>query len=223
MQKPRTLVAGRLPAEAEDRKRLRSRAVRVRQGPPPFRRAGRNRRDPASSQNAYHFLSRARAHARPGAHHPRPDDHGGGLVYRADPPQTPPLPLARTHAHARRGSSEGTPPLANVIALGPGRHKAPGDERGIEGPDGPHVVPDRVVAALALGQGAHAPAGEPRPEQVGGDGLRLVDDAAPEQVAVVRGQGVDLLALVVHGEREVLAVLDPEVAVEAAPVRAMKW
>ena len=135
MQKPRTLVAGRLPAEAEDRKRLRSRAVRVRQGPPPFRRAGRNRRDPASSQNAYHFLSRARAHARPGAHPPRPDDHGGGLVFRADPPQTPPLPLARTHAHARRGSSEGTPPLANVIALGPGRHKAPGDERGIEGPD----------------------------------------------------------------------------------------
>jgi hypothetical protein len=35
-------------------------------------------------------------------------------------------------------------------------------------------------------------------------------------VAVVRAQGVDLLALVVQGEREVLAVLDPEVAVEAA-------
>ena len=132
--------------------------------------------------------------------------------------------LSRARARTRGAARPRVPlPLANVIALGPGRHKAPGDERGIEGPDGPHVVPDRVVAALALGQGAHAPAGEPRPEQVGGDGLRLVDDAAPEQVAVVRGQGVDLLALVVHGEREVLAVLDPEVAVEAAPVRAMKW
>src|SRR4029078_11347586 len=35
-------------------------------------------------------------------------------------------------------------------------------------------------------------------------------------MAVVRRQGVDLLALVVQGEREVLAILDPEVAVEAA-------
>src|SRR4029453_336820 len=52
--------------------------------------------------------------------------------------------------------------------------KAPGDERGIERPDGPHAVADWVVAALALGEGAHAPAGEePRPEQVAGDCLRL--------------------------------------------------
>ena len=46
--------------------------------------------------------------------------------------------------------------------------------------------------------------------------LRLVDDAAPQQVAVVRGQRVDLAAVGVEREREVLAVLDPEVAVEAA-------
>src|SRR4029450_4216563 len=38
--------------------------------------------------------------------------------------------------------------------------KAPGDERGIERPDSPHVVADWVVAALTLGQGAHNPAGE---------------------------------------------------------------
>src|SRR4029450_3189627 len=97
--------------------------------------------------------------------------------------------------------------------------KAPGDERGIERPDSPHGVAGRVGAALALGQGAHAPAGEePRPEQVAGDGLRfrLVDDAAPEQVAVVRAQGIELLPLVPQGKREVLAVLAPEVAVEAA-------
>ena len=46
--------------------------------------------------------------------------------------------------------------------------------------------------------------------------LRLVDDAAPEQVAVVRGERVDLLALRVESQREVLVVLDPEIAVEAA-------
>ena len=50
-----------------------------------------------------------------------------------------------------------------------------------------------------------------------GDRLRLglVDDAAPEQVTDVRGQGVDLAAVDVQGEGVVLAVVDPEVAVEA--------
>ena len=46
--------------------------------------------------------------------------------------------------------------------------------------------------------------------------LRLVDDAAPEQVAVVRRERVDLVALGVEREREVPAVGHPEVAVEAA-------
>ena len=46
--------------------------------------------------------------------------------------------------------------------------------------------------------------------------LRLVDDAAPEQVPVVRRERVDLAAVLVEREREVLAVLDPEVAVEAS-------
>ena len=97
--------------------------------------------------------------------------------------------------------------------------EAPGDERVVERPDGADVVADRVVPALALGERANAPAGEePRPEEVAGDGLRLrlVDDAAPEQVAVVRREAVDLAPLLVQREREVLAVLDPEVAVEAA-------
>ena len=47
-------------------------------------------------------------------------------------------------------------------------------------------------------------------------GLVLVDDAAPQQVADVRSERVDLGAVGVEGEREVLAVFDPEVAVEAA-------
>ena len=47
-------------------------------------------------------------------------------------------------------------------------------------------------------------------------GLRLVDDAAPEQVPVVRGERVDLVPVRVEREREVLAIVDPEVAVEAA-------
>src|SRR5262245_31906655 len=96
--------------------------------------------------------------------------------------------------------------------------QAPGDERVVERPDSPDVVADRVEARLALGQRAHAPAGEePRPHQMPDDRLRLrlVDDPAPEQMAVVRRERVDLLAVEVQGEREVLVVLDPEVAVEA--------
>ena len=82
------------------------------------------------------------------------------------------------------------------------------------------MVANWVVAALALGEGAHAPAGEePRSEQVLRNRLclRLVDDPAPEEMAVVRRQRVHLLALAVEREREILAVLDPEVAVEATP------
>jgi hypothetical protein len=95
----------------------------------------------------------------------------------------------------------------------------PGDERVVERPDGADVVADGVVAFLALGQGADAPAGvEAGSEQVLDDvvGAAAFDDAGPEQVADVGGQGVDLAAVGVEGERVVLAVLDPEVAVEAA-------
>src|SRR4249920_3654225 len=69
----------------------------------------------------------------------------------------------------------------------------PGDERVVERPDRADVVADRVVAALALGKGADTPPGEePRAEKVAGNGsgFGLVDDAAPEQVAVVRGKRV---------------------------------
>ena len=97
--------------------------------------------------------------------------------------------------------------------------QAPGDERVVERPDRADVVADRVVAALALGQRADAPAGEEPRAHAGGARralrLRLVDDPAPEQVPVVRGERVDLAAVGVEREREVLAVLDPEVAVEA--------
>src|SRR5207342_2361319 len=75
------------------------------------------------------------------------------------------------------------------------------------------------VPALSLGERAHAPAREePGPEQMARDGLRLglVHNPAPEQVAVVRGERVHLLALRVQREGEVLVLLDPEIAVEAA-------
>src|SRR5437773_842531 len=49
-----------------------------------------------------------------------------------------------------------------------------------------------------------------------GSCTRLVDDAAPQQVAVVRRERVDLIAVGVEREREVFTVVDPEVAVEAA-------
>src|SRR5207247_3953413 len=97
--------------------------------------------------------------------------------------------------------------------------QAPCDERVVEGPDRPDVVADRVVPSLPLGERAHAPTREEASsEEVTRDRLRLrlVDDAAPEQLAVVRGERVHLLALVVERERVVLTVLDPEVAVEPA-------
>src|SRR5207253_5818888 len=42
-----------------------------------------------------------------------------------------------------------------------------------------------------------------------------VGNATPEQVADVRGDGVDLAAVAIDGERERLAIWEPEVAIEA--------
>src|SRR5262245_4995019 len=102
------------------------------------------------------------------------------------------------------------------LVLEPVAPQPPGDERVVERPDGADVVADRVEPRLALGQRAHAPAGEePLPHQMPNDRLRLrlVDDAAPEQVAVVRGEHIDLLPIDVELKREVLVVLNPEDAV----------
>src|SRR6266536_3779886 len=46
--------------------------------------------------------------------------------------------------------------------------------------------------------------------------LRLVDDAAPEQVSDVRAERIDLLAVAIQRQSEVLAVRDPEISVEAS-------
>src|SRR6478609_4813956 len=80
------------------------------------------------------------------------------------------------------------------------------------------MVADGVVTTLTFGQRAYAPAGEePRSHEVACDGLRfrLVDDATPEQVSVVRAQRVDFVAVGVQCQGVVLAILDPEVAVKA--------
>src|SRR5436190_2312297 len=93
----------------------------------------------------------------------------------------------------------------------------PRDEGTIERPDRSDVVADRVVTALAVGKRPHAPAREQaRPHQVSHDRLRLrlVDDAAPQEMAVVRCERVHLLAFLVQRQGEKLVVLDPEVAVE---------
>ena len=108
---------------------------------------------------------------------------------------------------------------ARGFVLEPVSAQSPGDERVVEGPHGADVVADRVAADLAFGQGADAPTREQaRPHEVPHDGLglRLVDDPAPQQVAVVRGERVDLAAVRVERDGEVLAVVDPEVAVESA-------
>src|SRR5947209_10779818 len=46
-------------------------------------------------------------------------------------------------------------------------------------------------------------------------GVRRVDNAAPEQMPNVRRDGVDFAAVTVDRERERLAILEPEVAIEA--------
>src|SRR5262249_50992815 len=97
--------------------------------------------------------------------------------------------------------------------------QAPRDERVVEGPDGADVIADRVVAPFTFGERSHAPAREEAwAEEMVCDRLRLrlVDDAAPEQVADVRAEHVDLLSLAVESQSEVLAVRDPEIPVEAA-------
>src|SRR5215204_2090924 len=93
----------------------------------------------------------------------------------------------------------------------------PGNKGIVEGPDRAVVVADRVVAALAHRQGPYPPTGEqPLAHELLRDGLSLglVDDAAPEQMPVVRGKRVDSATVGIQRNREVLAVLDPEVAVE---------
>ena len=82
----------------------------------------------------------------------------------------------------------------------------------------PDVVADRVPAHFALGEGSDAPPRiQARAHEVPDNRfrLRLVDDPAPQQVPVVRSERIDLVAFGIDREREVLAVLDPEVAVEA--------
>src|SRR5436190_18622860 len=104
------------------------------------------------------------------------------------------------------------------LLLEPVPPQAPGDDRAVERPDRPDVVSDRVVATFALRERPDAPAGEqPPPQQVPRDRLRLrlLDDAAPEQVSVVRGERIDPAAVLIEREREVFAVLDPEIAVES--------
>ena len=84
-------------------------------------------------------------------------------------------------------------------------------------PDRALVVTNRVVTAVSLGHRAHAPPREePGPEQVFDDvpGPIVADDAAPEQMADVRGERVDGLLVAVEREGIVGAVLEPEVVVE---------
>ena len=79
------------------------------------------------------------------------------------------------------------------------------------------VIADRVVAPLAHGHRANAPAGEkPVAHQQldAARGLVLVCDAAPEQVADVRRDGVDDPPVAVDGERVASSILHPVVAVE---------
>ena len=87
------------------------------------------------------------------------------------------------------------------------------------GPDRAVVIRERVVAGVARGHGAHAPTG---PELVSHqlvddrvDAFRR-DDAAPEQMADVRAERVDLPLVAVERQRVVAAaLLDPEGLVEA--------
>src|SRR5262249_45999057 len=64
------------------------------------------------------------------------------------------------------------------VACEPGRNQGV-----VVRPNGSDVIPDRAVAAVALGHRAHAPAGEePRTQELAGEALGFVafDDAAPE-------------------------------------------
>ena len=118
----------------------------------------------------------------------------------------------------QRGGVEDVRRDAGRLLLVPVAPQPPGDERVVERPDRPEVIADRVVAGLALGQRSHAPARvQPRPHQVADDRLRLrgVDDAAPQEEPVVRRERIDLAAVGVEGDREVPAIGQPEVAVEA--------
>ncbi|HZT90402.1 MAG TPA: hypothetical protein VFA05_00010 [Gaiellaceae bacterium] len=99
-----------------------------------------------------------------------------------------------------------------------GVREPPRDQGVVVRPHRAVVVDERVVALLVRGERAHAP---PRPEAVAqqhvDDGVAALrrHDAAPEQMAHVRGDGVDRALVAVEAER--VEAVDPERIVEAAP------
>src|SRR5512133_4233391 len=112
-------------------------------------------------------------------------------------------------------------PPDDPLRLRPARvsGEAPGDQRVVVGPDGAVVVRERVEAAVGCGHRPDAPARpevrayEPVDHRVDAIGW---DDAAPEQVADVRAERVDLLLVAVEREHvEAAPLLVPERLVEA--------
>ena len=105
--------------------------------------------------------------------------------------------------------------LGRTVVAVPGQ--AGGHDRRVVGPHRAAVVADGVVAAVVARQGAQSPAGEHRgPDQGLGHlvGLVLVDDARPQAVPDVGGQGIDRLLVGVESDGEPALLLQPEVPVE---------
>lgn len=95
--------------------------------------------------------------------------------------------------------------------------QAEGDHGVVVRPDAAAVVGQRVVRGLARGERTDAPAGEEVGlQQPSADGLcvDVVEDAGPQQMAGVRGEGVDLASRAVEGEGVEGLLRHPEVGVE---------
>ena len=137
----------------------------------------------------------------------------GYLVSSAGSRRTPRAAGRRsTRAASRMPSAIAGGLLVEAVAA-----QTPGDEGVVERPDRADVVADRVVAVLALGQRADAPAGEElRPEQVRGDRAGPASSTMPlhSRCPMLEVERVDLPPVGVERERVVLAVRHPEVAVE---------
>src|SRR5207302_5404638 len=87
-------------------------------------------------------------------------------------------------------------------------------------PDRAVLIRERVISRVFLGEGADAPsAPHVRLEQPPHDPLGPVraDDAAPEEMAGVRGNCLDRLLVAAQGISVVANVLAPKVFVESLP------
>src|SRR5207245_10780158 len=105
--------------------------------------------------------------------------------------------------------------LDPAVAVQPG-----GGHHAVVRPDGAALIRVRVVRGMVFGKSSHAPTTEhvgPHEPLTGEPAAARIEDAHPKAVPGIRDDGADRLLVAVERERELVAILQPEALMEAAP------